>query len=319
MNDGGKSKACASCRLSQNIIKSLKQRLEKVEEIQKLLLEQQGNEIKNLKQNILQLKSEHNICLKQKDDKISSLENALKNKIQKINYDNENKIEKLNVQLKTRNAQKEEKINFLDEKIKKCFIKIKNKWSEIDSKCCLNNCINTKNPLNKCIEGNGFGNLINDENIKYELKNGEGCNRIFLVNAENSFNKPRINFNYFLYYFEVKCKFEGKLENKDGRRLVIGLKNLIKNRDIFYCGNEFTIYIEDSEPVELETCFNDNDVFGCGLVYPPFNKLNEFPYIFFTQNGKQIGKAILLKTSLTHMNLMLSWNVVLLKLILEMI
>nr|CAD2174014.1 unnamed protein product [Meloidogyne enterolobii] len=255
MTDGGKSKACASCRLSQDIIKSLKQRLEKVEEIQKLLLEQQGNEIKNLKQNILQLESEHNICLKQKDDKIRSLENALKN----------------------------------------CFVKIKNKWSEIDSECCFNNCINTKNPVNKCIEGNGFGNLINDENIKYMLKNGEGCNRIFLVNAENSFNKPRNNFNYFLYYFEVKCKFEGELENKDGRRLVIGLKNLNKNRDIFYCANESTIFIEDKKSVELKTCFNDNDIFGCGLVYPPFNKFDGFPYIFFTQNGKQIGKAILLK------------------------
>nr|CAD2181625.1 unnamed protein product [Meloidogyne enterolobii] len=121
------------------------------------------------------------------------------------------------------------------------------------------------------------------------LKNGEGCNRIFLVNAENSFNKPKNNFNYFLYYFEVKCKFEGKLENKDGRRLVIGLKNLNTNRDIFYCANESTIFIERSESVELETCFNDNDIFGCGLVYPPINRLDEFPYIFFTQNGKQIG------------------------------
>nr|CAD2198930.1 unnamed protein product [Meloidogyne enterolobii] len=119
MNDGSKSKTCVSCHLSQNLIKSLKQRLEKVEEIQKLFLEQQGNEIKNLKQNILQLKSEHNICLKQKDDKIRSLEDALKNKIQKTNSDNENKIKNLNMQLKTRNDQKEEKINFLDEKIKK--------------------------------------------------------------------------------------------------------------------------------------------------------------------------------------------------------
>ncbi|CAK5063890.1 unnamed protein product [Meloidogyne enterolobii] len=119
-----------------------------------------------------------------------------------------------------------------------------------------------------------------------------GCNRIFLVNAENSFNKPRNNFNYFLYYFEVKCKFEGKLENKDGRRLVIGLKNLNKNRDIFYCANESTIFIERSDSVELETYFNNNDIFGCGLVYPPINRLDEFPYIFFTQNGKQIGNKL---------------------------
>uniref|UniRef100_A0A1I8BI94 Type II toxin-antitoxin system PemK/MazF family toxin n=1 Tax=Meloidogyne hapla TaxID=6305 RepID=A0A1I8BI94_MELHA len=42
--------------------------------------------------------------------------------------------------------------------------------------------------------------------------------------------------------------------------------------------------------------WTNNDIFGCGLVYPPTNKISkEFPYIFFTQNGEQIGKAILLK------------------------
>ncbi|CAK5075626.1 unnamed protein product [Meloidogyne enterolobii] len=44
--------------------------------------------------------------------------------------------------------------------------------------------------------------------------------------------------------------------------------------------------------------WNDNDVFGCGLIYPPTNKITEeFPYVFFTQNGKQIGKALLLNNS----------------------
>ena len=47
------------------------------------------------------------------------------------------------------------------------FVNIKNKWSEIDTYCCKNKCINTNKPIGNCIEGNGFGNIINDEDIKY--------------------------------------------------------------------------------------------------------------------------------------------------------
>ena len=60
----------------------------------------------------------------------------------------------------------------------KDFIKIKNKWSEIEYiwKCCDNKCITTNNPVGKCIEGNGFGNIIDDENIKYiNCLEGEDC------------------------------------------------------------------------------------------------------------------------------------------------
>uniref|UniRef100_A0A914MTR9 SPRY domain-containing protein n=1 Tax=Meloidogyne incognita TaxID=6306 RepID=A0A914MTR9_MELIC len=40
--------------------------------------------------------------------------------------------------------------------------------------------------------------------------------------------------------------------------------------------------------------WNDGDILGCGVVYPP-TSVNKLPYVFFTQNGKQIGKGLLLK------------------------
>ncbi|KAF7633750.1 hypothetical protein Mgra_00006818, partial [Meloidogyne graminicola] len=42
--------------------------------------------------------------------------------------------------------------------------------------------------------------------------------------------------------------------------------------------------------------YKTNDIIGCGLVYPPPKITNKLlPYIFFTKNGKQIGKAILIE------------------------
>ncbi|CAK5052252.1 unnamed protein product [Meloidogyne enterolobii] len=74
----------------------------------------------------------------------------------------------------------------------------------------------------------------------------------------------------------------------------IGLKNCITNRNILYLAKVAKIVNEKDEEFNLSTNFNNNDIFGCGLVYPPSNKINyKFPYIFFTQNGKQIGKGIL--------------------------
>nr|CAD2189898.1 unnamed protein product [Meloidogyne enterolobii] len=77
--------------------------------------------------------------------------------------------------------------------------------------------------------------------------------------------------------------------------MTIGLKNLSTNTCIRYYAKEATINNEKSEFIKL-TPWNNNDIFGCGLVYPPTYKLNEeFPYVFFTQNGKQIGNGVLLK------------------------
>uniref|UniRef100_A0A1I8BJ09 SPRY domain-containing protein n=1 Tax=Meloidogyne hapla TaxID=6305 RepID=A0A1I8BJ09_MELHA len=110
------------------------------------------------------------------------------------------------------------------------------------------------------------------------------------VHSENSFKNPKeYSINYSLYYFEVKCKIEG-----DNNVIVIGLVNT-NNNYIRYNATDVKIKNEKNEEFRLQTfSFNNGDIFGCGLVYPP-TRINELPYIFFTQNGKQIGKAVLAK------------------------
>ena len=74
----------------------------------------------------------------------------------------------------------------------------------------------------------------------------------------------------------------------------IGLRNLNTNKYIYYYANNAKIYNEKNESFKLlPFIWNNNDIFGCGLVYPPTNISNEFPYVFFTQNGKQIGKYLI--------------------------
>uniref|UniRef100_A0A1I8BEQ6 SPRY domain-containing protein n=1 Tax=Meloidogyne hapla TaxID=6305 RepID=A0A1I8BEQ6_MELHA len=152
-----------------------------------------------------------------------------------------------------------------------CFVQNKNKWKDIDSSS----------------ELNGYINITNDENIKYIKGKAD---KDALVFAENHFKKPEeYSINYSLYYFEVKCEIEG-----DNNVVVIGLEN---------CYNNYIRY--NAAEAKIKNCFqhyrlstfswNNNDTFGCGLVYPPTDRINELPYVFFTQNGKQIGKATLSK------------------------
>nr|CAD2182246.1 unnamed protein product [Meloidogyne enterolobii] len=174
------------------------------------------------------------------------------------------------------------------------FIKINNKWKEIDFsydnnlKCCENKCINTSKPIGECIEGNGFVNLINDEIIEYVNFEGKGVNNTSLILTKNSFKQPQNCINYSLFYFEIKCKIEGKF-NDNG--MYIGLKIDGDDHKYVRFGASIASIINEIEESFYLSKFswNNNDVFGCGLVYPPQN----FPYIFFTQNGKQIGKAVL--------------------------
>nr|CAD2188373.1 unnamed protein product [Meloidogyne enterolobii] len=87
----------------------------------------------------------------------------------------------------------------------------------------------------------------------------------------------------------VKCKFEKEL-NGSKSHMTIGLRNCSTNNYIYYYAKYGYIYGQIYGSFQLSTfSFNNNDIFGCGLVYPPTNRTNEFPYVFFTQNGKQIG------------------------------
>uniref|UniRef100_A0A914KY18 SPRY domain-containing protein n=1 Tax=Meloidogyne incognita TaxID=6306 RepID=A0A914KY18_MELIC len=220
--------------------------------------------------------------IEKKDEKIIFLENQ----IIQMNVSFDKKLDEIMNQLKQLNNKRCKKANF---------VLIKNKWKVIDKvwKCCENNCVNTDNPKGVCIEGNGYINLVDDENINYiNCEEGKGVNKYFRVCVENSFNKPKeYSNNYSLFYFEFKCI---KIETNENRRnwVVIGLNyNNYYIRLLVSCA---LLKNEKNEEIKLDDDFKwkNVDVFGCGLVYPPTYKINKFPYIFFTQNGQIIGKEI---------------------------
>ncbi|KAF7633755.1 Reverse transcriptase domain-containing protein [Meloidogyne graminicola] len=166
--------------------------------------------------------------------------------------------------------------------IKLVYKYVENKWKYIDDwKCCDNKCVNTNKPTKFCTEGNGFGQI---------KKNGE--NKIAGIKAENNFIKPinELIQTYTLYYFEVELKFE------ENELISIGLTN--NNHSVYLFPNYkliFCLFQTELRFINLPSfTYKTNDIIGCGLVYPPPKITNKLPYIFFTLNGKQIGKAILL-------------------------
>nr|CAD2198610.1 unnamed protein product [Meloidogyne enterolobii] len=269
-----------------------------VEEL-KQTLQQMIDELKieNSKQN-----SALKEIIEQKDEKIVCLENKLK----QMQESTGKKFEELTEEL--------EQINNLDNQL--CFVKVVNKWKEIKEKCteapwftedcCEAKCINTENPVGNCVKGNGFANIINDENIEYiDSKRDDrygyslGIDKETTIFAENAFIKPKDSSNYSLFYFEVKYLSKIQEERINLKSIDIGLANSSNNyARLNFCiyGKQIRFNVQNkkgqSGSLYLQNIlWNNNDILGCGLVYPP-STTDNFSYIFFTHNGKQIGSLI---------------------------
>ncbi|CAK5032813.1 unnamed protein product [Meloidogyne enterolobii] len=188
---------------------------------------------------------------------------------------------------------------------------MKNKWRYIDNrhKCCEEDCVNTYTPTGKCENGNGFIEIINHTNIEYnKCVEGKGENKFAFIDAEYKIYKPKndCSFASLFYYYEIKIKKEGPDFSSFGFRNTKGYIVLGNDGCIYYKSLPNTERISFKIP---SISFNDGDIFGCGLVFPPTEILGKHPYVFFTQNGNQIGKAVLLKEeSDDYFNLYLSLN-----------
>uniref|UniRef100_A0A914LEV0 SPRY domain-containing protein n=1 Tax=Meloidogyne incognita TaxID=6306 RepID=A0A914LEV0_MELIC len=210
-----------------------------------------------------------------------------------------------------------EQINLNNKQL--CFVQLANKWKEIKEKskeapwltddCCEAKCINTEKPVGNCVKGNGFANLVDDENIEYiDAKRDDNCyghDKSATIYAENSFEKQKDSSDYSLFYFEVKYIGKSNEERINHKSIHLGLENSSKN----YASLNFCVYggkqIRFNVQNKKGHGFDNLDkviarryiglavhwpapILGCGLVYPPSTN-NNFSYIFFTHNGKHIG------------------------------
>uniref|UniRef100_A0A914N5J3 Uncharacterized protein n=1 Tax=Meloidogyne incognita TaxID=6306 RepID=A0A914N5J3_MELIC len=131
-----------------------------------------------MEEEIQQVKSEHKKEIKNLE------ENFQQSIIEKIQANNKEIIKHLEIKFENKYdneiAALKQKVVELSLKLEQKdnssvnFIQIKNKWSGINLKCCEKGCVNTDKPVGNCIEGNGFINIIDDENIKYINCVGEG-------------------------------------------------------------------------------------------------------------------------------------------------
>nr|CAD2163174.1 unnamed protein product [Meloidogyne enterolobii] len=159
--------------------------------------------------------------------KIKQNEKEYLNKIEELEEDIQQKGEKIN-SLDIQNKKAEEINNEMNKKLDKIineqknlinfvfnpkYIQIKNKWKEIDDryKCCEENCVNTNSPTGKCKKGNGFVEIINETDIKYnKCIEGKGQNMNAQLDAEIRLNKPKNDCILPLHFTIMKLKSKRK-------------------------------------------------------------------------------------------------------------
>ncbi|KAF7637051.1 Phenylalanyl Amino-acyl tRNA Synthetase [Meloidogyne graminicola] len=186
------------------------------------------------------------------------------------------------------------------------FLKISNKWKVVDDRflCCISKCV-INNPNTKC-NNHGFIQITSNTNIKYNcnIENKNILNKEGVIWAENCFKKPEstqlcLNCStYTLCYYEIKFKIE------KGKPLIVdmGLRYSCYDYYIYFClSGGYISYYDDTHKkdkfINLSSSFsfNNEDIIGCGVVYPPPNINNKLPYIFFTKNGELIVYITLYK------------------------
>nr|CAD2135709.1 unnamed protein product [Meloidogyne enterolobii] len=257
---------------------------------------QTNNLIQSLEKKIKQNENEYLNKINVLEENIQQMEGKLleiKNKMDSKSYETMDNLNKKIVKL---TEVQEDLISYVASNRTK-YIQIKNKWKNIDArrKCCDDNCINTETPSRLCKNGNGFIDIIDDTNIIYNYNYDPmtGKDNTAWIDAENRFNKPKDNcFFASLFYYEITLTTEKILEYT-----CFGFRN---TEGYIVLADGYIDYLSPLNAKEIRykiPSFSSNcgDIFGFGLVFPSTKMLEKRPYVFFTQNGKQIGKAISLK------------------------
>uniref|UniRef100_A0A914NR93 SPRY domain-containing protein n=1 Tax=Meloidogyne incognita TaxID=6306 RepID=A0A914NR93_MELIC len=271
-----------------------------VQDLQKMFLEEKNKNsalelrVKNLEDKNQFLENK----IKKNKQRVQLIRNEYKEEILNLKKQNDKKIQKVSSALNKRINNLTSKLEQLDKMSLKrmCFLPFPNKWTTINSLCCDNDCVNTKAPGGLCVNGNGFINLYSDSVKYYECEEDRGTNVTCSIEAQYRLTNPEKDyFFYSLFYYEVTCQFVLDRVNYENE-LTVGF---FSNRNIFAIeAHDFRIFykirgeefLEDLD--EVEFIWKNGDVLGCGLVFPPTDMPEKQPYVFFTQNGKLIGKSI---------------------------
>uniref|UniRef100_A0A1I8B2I7 B30.2/SPRY domain-containing protein n=1 Tax=Meloidogyne hapla TaxID=6305 RepID=A0A1I8B2I7_MELHA len=165
--------------------------------------------------------------------------------------------------------------NFARETEKVQFIRLSNK---IDS--CLYTNVNSSDKAYV---------TVNEGRIEYHETENRKNNYEIVLYAKNSFNKELNCCRSILFYFEVKMI----MDNYSNSYAEIGFEEVKEVNATIYLSN--APYSGDNQKFN----WKNGDTFGCGVVFPP-NKSTD-SYIFFTKNGKKLGKSIQLQENVDNL------------------